>query len=320
MYDNNGDKNVAAGVYALAANQGFNNVGLGYYALRNNTSGSWNAGIGSSALYNNTTGVGNIAIGISSMYNNDTGSSNVAVGIYSLSNTKTDAGTGIGARALSANTSGKENTAVGADALGDNTTGGFNTAIGRNAGLGNFTGNYNTFLGYNAGVSSVRINATAVGYAAYAECSNCMVLGSVDGKNGSNVTVKVGVGTTAPTERFQVGNAGDGSVARANAWQTFSDERYKTQIVTIDHALEKLDQVGGYYYHWKNAEDQSRQAGLIAQEVEKVLPEIVQTDDAGYKSVDYGKMNALLIEAIKEQQVLLKQMQQRITALEKRKK
>jgi hypothetical protein len=54
--------------------------------------------------------------------------------------------------------------------------------------------------------------------------------------------------------------------------------------------------------------------------VEKVLPEIVQTDEAGYKSVDYGKMNALLIEAMKEQQKLIKQMEQRIANLEKRKK
>ncbi|HSR40280.1 MAG TPA: tail fiber domain-containing protein, partial [Phnomibacter sp.] len=112
----------------------------------------------------------------------------------------------------------------------------------------------------------------------------------------------VGVGTSSPTVKFQVGANGDGTVARANSWTTFSDERYKTQIVSIDHALDKLDQIGGYYYQWKEGQDQSRQAGLIAQEVEKVLPEIVQTDEAGYKSVDYGKMNALLIQAIKEQQ------------------
>ncbi|HSR38122.1 MAG TPA: tail fiber domain-containing protein, partial [Phnomibacter sp.] len=130
----------------------------------------------------------------------------------------------------------------------------------------------------------------------------------------------VGVGTSSPTVKFQVGANGDGTVARANSCTTFSDERYKTQIVSIDHALDKLDQIGGYYYQWKEGQDQSRQAGLIAQEVERVLPEIVQTDEAGYKSVDYGKMNALLIEAVKEQQKLIKQMQQRIANLEKGKK
>jgi hypothetical protein len=112
----------------------------------------------------------------------------------------------------------------------------------------------------------------------------------------------MGVGTASPTVKFQVGANGDGTVARANSWTTFSDERFKKDIIYIDHALEKLNQIGGYYYQWKEGEDKSRQAGLMAQEVEKVLPEIVQTDAAGYKSVDYGKMNALLIEAIKELQ------------------
>nr|MCU0404621.1 tail fiber domain-containing protein [Chitinophagaceae bacterium] len=127
----------------------------------------------------------------------------------------------------------------------------------------------------------------------------------------------VGVGTTSPAVRFQVGTNGDGSVARANAWQTFSDERFKTDIVSIDHALDKINRIGGYYYHWKNGEDQSRQAGLMAQEVEKVLPEVVKTDAEGYKSVDYGKMNALLIEAIKEQQKQIDELKNKLEKMNK---
>jgi hypothetical protein len=129
----------------------------------------------------------------------------------------------------------------------------------------------------------------------------------------------VGIGTSNPTVRFQVGANGDGTVARANAWQTFSDERFKTGIISIDNPLDKLDQIGGYYYQWKNGADQSRQAGLLAQEVERVMPEIVATDDNGYKSVDYGKLNALLIEAIKAQQKLINQMQQKMAMLEMQK-
>nr|MCU0375093.1 tail fiber domain-containing protein [Chitinophagaceae bacterium] len=111
----------------------------------------------------------------------------------------------------------------------------------------------------------------------------------------------VGVGTTTPAVQLQVGNSGDGTVARANAWQIFSDERYKKGIVPIANALEKIEQLSGYYYYWKDGADKQRQAGLLAQEVEKVLPEIVDTDSQGYKSVDYGKMNALLLQALKEQ-------------------
>jgi hypothetical protein len=127
----------------------------------------------------------------------------------------------------------------------------------------------------------------------------------------------VGIGTSNPAYRLQVGTMGDGSQARANAWNTFSDERYKTDIVSIDHALEKLDRIGGYYYHWKSGEDKSRQAGLLAQEVEKVLPEIVSTDPEGYKSVDYGKMNALLVQAVKEQHQIIGNLVNELKALKK---
>lgn len=122
----------------------------------------------------------------------------------------------------------------------------------------------------------------------------------------------VGIGTTTPAVQLQVGNSGDGTIARANAWQTFSDVRYKTDIVPITNALEKLDNLHGYYYYWKDGADANRQAGLLAQEVEKVLPEIVSTDERGYKSVDYGKMNALLLQALKEQEKRLSSLEEEI--------
>lgn len=113
---------------------------------------------------------------------------------------------------------------------------------------------------------------------------------------------KVGIGTTSPSYLLEVGASGDGTAARANSWQTFSDRRWKTNIAVIDSPLEKLENINGYYYNWKDGKDKSTQVGVIAQEVEEVLPEIVSTDDDGYKSVDYSKLAPLLIEAIKEQQ------------------
>jgi hypothetical protein len=132
-------------------------------------------------------------------------------------------------------------------------------------------------------------------------------------KNGN-----MGIGTLSPGFRLQVGNSGDGSVARANSWTTFSDERFKKDIISIDDALDKIDHINGYYYNWKNGEDKTRQAGLLAQEVEEVLPEIVSTDGQGYKSVDYGKMNALLLQALKEQQQLVKKLEKRVSDLERK--
>jgi len=138
--------------------------------------------------------------------------------------------------------------------------------------------------------------------------------------NGSDRVIvtnngSMGVGTASPAVKFQVGVNGDGTVARANSWTTFSDERYKSNIETIPGALDKLEGLSGYYYKWNSGADQTRQVGLIAQEVEKVLPEIVSTDNNGYKSVDYGKMNALLLQAIKEQQILIMQLQQKVESL-----
>lgn len=76
----------------------------------------------------------------------------------------------------------------------------------------------------------------------------------------------------------------------------FSDIRLKSNIKKIDNALDKIKQISGYTYDMNN----KRSTGVIAQEVEKVLPEVVQDREDGYKTVAYGNMIGLLVEAIKE--------------------
>ncbi len=116
-------------------------------------------------------------------------------------------------------------------------------------------------------------------------------------------------GTTTATYALEVGTTGDGTVARANAWNTFSDRRWKTNFEIIPNALAKIGKVNGYYYNWKDqSKDSSLQVGVIAQELEIILPEVVSTDENGYKSVDYSKITALLIQAVKEQQVIIEQL------------
>ena len=94
-----------------------------------------------------------------------------------------------------------------------------------------------------------------------------------------------------------------------------SDARFKTNITTLVDALENLKKLRGVSYDWdqdSNPErnfDNSKQIGLIAQEIEKVYPELVNTDAKGYKSVEYSKLVAVLIEAIKEQAKLIEQQQ-----------
>jgi hypothetical protein len=93
-----------------------------------------------------------------------------------------------------------------------------------------------------------------------------------------------------------------------------SDRRYKKNFTAIDQALDKVLQLDGLYYQWRVEEFPAKkftteqQMGFIAQDVEKLFPEMVHTDQAGYKSVNYGKLTPVLVEAIKEQQNQIDQL------------
>ena len=84
--------------------------------------------------------------------------------------------------------------------------------------------------------------------------------------------------------------------------------RFKKDIILLPNVLDKLEQINGVYYNWKVEEfpehnfDNTRQIGVIAQELEQVYPELVVTDAKGFKTVDYPKLTAILIEAVKQQQ------------------
>ena len=106
-------------------------------------------------------------------------------------------------------------------------------------------------------------------------------------------------------DRFVVDNAGNGTFT-ANV-TAFSDERLKDNIQTLENGLDKVEQLRGVTYTKEN----KKEIGVIAQEVEKILPEIVLTadDEMGTKSVDYGKITSVLIEAIKELSTRVKELE-----------
>ncbi len=95
-----------------------------------------------------------------------------------------------------------------------------------------------------------------------------------------------------------------------------SDKRYKDNIVNISNPLDKLNKINGVSFNWNeksHKETGKKDIGVIAQEIEEVLPEIVQTRDNGHKAVDYPKLTALLIEAVKELSDKVKKLEDGIT-------
>ena len=102
-----------------------------------------------------------------------------------------------------------------------------------------------------------------------------------------------------------------------------SDARYKKQITRLQNPLEKIMAINGVEYFMRTDEfplkqfDDKLQVGLIAQEVEKILPQVVQTGEDGYKAIDYAKIVPLLVEGIKEQQKQIDELKKQVEKLMK---
>ena len=107
-------------------------------------------------------------------------------------------------------------------------------------------------------------------------------------------TGNVGIGDSTPSYKLDV----NGTIRATGDVIAYSDERVKENIKTIDNSLEKVNKLRGVEFN-KIGEDK-KSIGVIAQEIEKVLPEVVRTDGEGMKSVAYGNVVGVLIEAIKE--------------------
>jgi hypothetical protein len=113
------------------------------------------------------------------------------------------------------------------------------------------------------------------------------------------------IGTTSDNgERLYV----SGSIRATGSITANSDISLKKNILKIENALEKVEQINGYTYELK-ADDSKRHGGVIAQEIDKVFPEIVNTGNDGLMGVEYGNISALLIEAIKEQNTKIKNLE-----------
>ena len=128
----------------------------------------------------------------------------------------------------------------------------------------------------------------------------------------SNV-IRIG-GWSASSNRFQMDMSGN--LTMAGNVTAYSDIRLKDNIEVIPNALNKINQIRGVTYTRTDHDDKiKRHTGVIAQEVELVLPEVVSIDNEGIKNVAYGNMVGLLIQAIKEQQVQIESLKSEIAEM-----
>lgn len=132
----------------------------------------------------------------------------------------------------------------------------------------------------------------------------------------------VGMGVAYPSYRLQLPNtASEYGKGQANGWVTYSSARWKTNVHPIENALSTVEKLRGVYYDWKPEQGGKHDIGFIAEEVGKVLPEVVSMDADGknVSGMDYARVNALLVEAIKEQQKQIDELKQQVAELKKAK-
>ena len=289
---------MADGANALYTNStGIDNTATGYNALYTNN-GSYNTAHGYKALEKNTTGANNTASGLNALNKNTTGSSNAADGAYALySNTAGIDNTATGFDALYSNTIGANNTANGYAALFSNTTGVANTAIGSNALYSNTAGSSNIALGFNAGFNvTTGSNNIDIGNAGVAGDFARIRIGTRP--THKNTFIAGIFGVTVPTGvAVLIDNSG-------HLGTTTSSARFKEAIKPMDKASEAILSLKPVTFHYKKELDPEDvpQFGLVAEDVEKVNPDLVARDEEGKPyTVRYEAVNAMLLnEFLKE--------------------
>jgi hypothetical protein len=125
-------------------------------------------------------------------------------------------------------------------------------------------------------------------------------------------------GTSPSNSNWLFTISGDGNAFMPGTLSQSSDARLKTNILPITSALGSILQLNAYHYQWKNkSSDQSTQVGIIAQEVQKVFPELVKENAEGELSVNYSGLIPLLITGMKEQQSHIKNLETELMELRK---
>jgi Chaperone of endosialidase len=302
------------------------NTAEGQDALFSLTTGFDNTAIGFDALYRNTDGFENTATGRNALYNNTGGGDNTATGAYALRNNTGSVNTADGSYALSQNSTGQSNTAVGNSALTSNTKGNNNTATGQQALLNNTTGNSNTANGYHALLNNTGNNNIAIGRGAGSNLTNGD--NNIDiaalGTAGDSNTIRIGK-SGVQTRAFIQGISGSAvtgtTVVVTSTGQLgmiVSSARFKDEIKPMDKASEAILALKPVTFRYKKDLDPEGipQFGLVAEEVEKVNPDLVARDaDGKAHTVRYEAVNAMLLNEFLKEHRTVQELKKEIAAL-----
>ena len=314
-----GTFNTAIGLNSLESlTAGKFNTGVGAKTLLSNRADQ-NTAIGFSALFRNTTGVGNTANGASALFSNTDGSANTAIGTQALFSSTGDANTAVGRNALFSNTVGSANTAVGFDALFSNSTGNSNNALGPAALTSNTTGGNNEAIGDSAlHQNTIGNNNIGVGDGALfnnTTGSNNIALGVEAGVNITDANNVICIGTRGAnlSGTCFIGNIFGATSALGTSVLINSDGqlgtmtssgRFKEKIKPMEQASDALFALKPVTFRYKREIDaqQVPQFGLVAEDVEKVNPDLVVRDKEGKPySVRYDQVNAMLLNEFLKQ-------------------
>lgn len=310
------------------------------YGIGSGTGGNWTDVYYGRDAGKTSTGTSNTFLGARAGQLNTSGSSNTFTGTKSgqrnagESNTFTGANTGrsntgdfnsfLGAATGYYNTSGKENTFIGERAGFRNEIGNNNTFIGRRAGYNNISGTANTYIGWGAGYNATGHDNVFIGtYAGSQETGSEKLY--IDNHSTSLPLIYGDFSTNQFTVNGQAYKPGGG------LWVGTSDARLKHSIKSYEKGLEELLEVEPVSYKYTEAiqksEDQKEYVGVIAQDIQKVVPSMVsefeltnaKTNKKGnYLAVDPSEFTYMLINAVKEQQTALEQKDAEVDELKER--
>jgi Chaperone of endosialidase len=331
-----GSNNTAVGLDALYHNTADSNTAVGYIALFANTTGIGNTANGAFALETNATGSFNTATGIGALLFNSTGNDNTAVGTSALGSATDSNNTAVGYQALGGLSSGDNNTATGANALhfqigSNNTADGFNALGGGNMFSG--VGDANTAIGagalgqvgppFGSGSGNTALGSGAGGNLTSGD--NNIYVGN-PGASTESGTVRIGSAGTQ-TQTFIAGISGatvtGTAVVVSSSGQLGvapSSARFKEAIKPMDKASEALLALKPVTFRYKHELDPDGipQFGLVAEQVEKVDPDLVARDAQGeIYTVRYEAVNAMLLNEFLKEHRKVEEQEATITQLKK---